>query len=726
MTWANLRKVVRYLHAVAGPPSSAGPTDAQLLDRYVGQRDEAAFELLLWRHGTMVLNVCRRILHDEHDAEDAFQATFLAFVRKARSIVRHEAVACWLYRVAYRVALEARSKVQKRSQREKHGLENLAVVPVPEATWQELRPLLDEEMNRLPEQFRLPLVLCYLEGKTNEEAARQLGCRPGTIYSRLSRGRDLLRRRLVRRGLVLSAGALTTLLSQNAASAAVPTLLVGPTFKAALAFAAAQTAAGTASARVIALAEGVLKAMYLTKLKTVAALVLVVGVLLAGGIVTRRALQAAPQQEANQDKLIKPDETPKPGQEVKKGPVVVQVTTPRPGGLERTTTTAGTVRAMGEARIFGSVSGTLKNQTVDIGDRVRRGQLLAEIDAPLLVLDEKQAAVAVRQAKGLLQEAESRCQQARAEVDVAKTVIREKEASLDGAKASVTFQHQQNERIKRLLQSAAVSQEDVAEKARLLESARAQVTAAEAALANAKADMKVKESKVAQAEAALETARASLELAELVQQKAQYSASLTRIVAPFDGVVTQRNYLPGDTVHVGDRGDRQPLLTVTRMDSVRVVVGVPERDVPLTEVGQHVELQINSLPGKRWIEKVSRIGVVEDENTKTMRVEIDVPNRDGLLRPGMYGQVKIDCGKGPADALRIPASALLPRPKGPPTVYVVRDSKAHRTTIEISWQDGKEVEVRSGLKPTDHIVIDPKGLKGDVVPVEIEKEPKDK
>jgi RND family efflux transporter MFP subunit len=733
MTWSNLRKVVRYLHAVAGPPSSAGPTDGQLLDRYVVQRDEAAFELLLWRHGTMVLNVCRRVLRDEHDAEDAFQATFLAFVRKARSIVRREAVAGWLYRVAYRVALEARSRVQKTAQREKRGAEKLALAEGTEAGWDELRPLLDEEVNRLPERLRLPLVLCYLEGKTNEEAARQLGCPAGTIFSRLARGRDLLRRRLARRGLVLSAGALTTLLSQNAASAAVSTLLVGPTFKAALAFAAAQTAAGTASTRVIELAEGVLKAMYLTKIKTVAALLLILGVLLAGGILSRHALEAAPQQDANQDKVSKPDDATKSGQEVKKGPIFVRVTTPQPGGLERMTTTAGTVRAMGESKLFASVSGTLKNQTVDIGDRVKRGQVLAEIDAPLLVLEEKQAAVAVRQAKGLLQEAESRCQQTRAEVDVAKTVIREKEASLDGAKASVTFQHQQNERIKRLLQSAAVSQEDVAEKARLLESARAQVTAAEAALANAKADLKVKESKVAQAEAALETARAGLELAELVQQKAQYSASLARILAPFDGVVTQRNYLPGDTVRTGEQSEPQPLLTVTRIDSVRVVVNVPDREVPFTEVGQPVHLRIDSMsdePVSGY--KVSRIGVVEDEKTQTMRVEIDVPNPKGLLRPGMPGQVTIMLGKGRPDALRIPLSAVVFGPEDKEMVYVVRDNKAHRVPVEVRVLIGNEinndnqVEVRSGLKSTDRVVIDPKGLTGDVVPVEVKMEPKDK
>src|SRR6516165_8360914 len=148
MTWRNLRKVVRYLHAVAGPDSSVGPTDGQLLERFVSQRDESAFELLLWRHGTMVLNVCRRVLDDQHDAEDAFQATFLAFVRKARSIVWREAVAGWLYRVAFRVALEAREKTHKIRGRELIEADEPAVPASQEADWYELRPVLDEELSR--------------------------------------------------------------------------------------------------------------------------------------------------------------------------------------------------------------------------------------------------------------------------------------------------------------------------------------------------------------------------------------------------------------------------------------------------------------------------------------------------------------------------------------------------------------------------------------------------
>jgi RND family efflux transporter MFP subunit len=727
MTWRNLRTVVRYLHAVAGPDSAVGPTDGQLLERYVGQRDEAAFELLLWRHGTMVLNVCRRVLDDRHDAEDAFQATFLAFVRKARSIVRREAVAGWLCRVAVRVAVEARDKAHKTRGRESNGVEHLAMEPAQEADWHELRPILDEELNRLPERLRLPLVLCYLEGKTNDEAARQLGCPPGTIFSRLARGREMLRRRLISRGLILSTSGLTIMLTQNSVSATASALLISPTLKAALLFASARAAAGSASARVIELAEGVLRAMYMTKLKLVTALILVIGVLLAGGIVTRHALEAAPQAESNQDKLTKPDDGAKPAQKGQKGPVVVQVMTPLPGGLERKTRLPATVQPSAKAELFASVSGMLKTQSVDIGDAVKRGQLLAEIDAPLLVLEEKQAAIAVKQAKGFLLDAEARSATARAEVEVAKAVIVEKEAALSSSKASRDSYQRQFQLLQARFNSGKADEESVEEKRRQFESARAEVTAAEAALTHTKADVKVKESKVAEAAAAHETAQSGLELAELALEKARYSKSLTRIEAPFDGVVTSRTYLPGDTILSGEQGGRRPLLTVMRVSGVRVVVNVPEYDVQLTEPGRPVELRFGTLPDEKFTGyKVSRTGFVLYETNGTMRVEIDVPNPKGLLRPGMNGQAIIHLGKGRADRVRIPVTAWT-KLDSKNAVYVVRDGKAHLTPIEVfdSDADSQGVEVR-GLKPTDRVVVVPKGLTGDAIPVEIKKEPEGK
>src|SRR5688572_16826675 len=180
-------------------------TDTQLVANFVARRDEASFEVLVWRHGAMVLDLCKRVLRDAHEAEDAFQATFLVLARKAAAVGRGEAVGCWLYKVAYRIALRLRARAAKRAA---PGAPEDAP-PAPEARaeadWADLRPVLDEEIARLPEKYRAPFVLCYLDGLTNEQAAEQLGCPKGTVLSRLSRGRERLRERLTRRGVTVSA-----------------------------------------------------------------------------------------------------------------------------------------------------------------------------------------------------------------------------------------------------------------------------------------------------------------------------------------------------------------------------------------------------------------------------------------------------------------------------------------------------------------------------------------
>ena len=212
-------------------------TDARLLEDFVSRRDEASFEVRVWRHGLMVLNLASAILRDAKEAEDAFQATFLMFARKAGSIGKGEALAGWLHKVAYRVALRLpRQGSAKRSAREKPLDDLPAPAAGDEVQWRDLRPVLDEEIDRLPAKYRTPLVLCYLQGRTNEEAAERLGCPKGTILSRLAHGRERLHSPVaVRRSIALSAGCLATLVFQNASSAALPAVLVKSTAKAALA-----------------------------------------------------------------------------------------------------------------------------------------------------------------------------------------------------------------------------------------------------------------------------------------------------------------------------------------------------------------------------------------------------------------------------------------------------------------------------------------------------------
>ncbi len=241
--------------------------DGELLERYVADRCEIAFEALVRRHGPMVLGVCRRLLTSPSDAEDAFQATFLVLVRKAPSVLPREKVANWLYGVAYRAAQKARATTVRRRAREKQ-VRTLPELPsVADGFWQDVIPLLDQELSRLPEKYRLPLVLCELEGRSRTEAAKQLNWPEGTVAGRLARGRALLARKLARHGVPMSGGVLTAVLAQNELSAGVPVTLVAATGKIAAAVASGQAVAGVVSDKVTRLSTGVLQAMSRGKLK---------------------------------------------------------------------------------------------------------------------------------------------------------------------------------------------------------------------------------------------------------------------------------------------------------------------------------------------------------------------------------------------------------------------------------------------------------------------------
>ena len=287
MVAGQLSSVIRYVRRLAGTPAEFEDGDGQLLQRFAMLGDSAAFDALLGRHGSMVWGVCRRLLGDDHDAEDAFQATFLVLVRNARSISKQDSAGSWLYGVAYRTALKARAEAARRRSRERQGTVMSGSDPFLDADWRDLRPVIDQELNRLPEKYRAPIVLCYLEGKTNEEAAQQLGWTKGTVSGRLARARDMLRTRLTRQGVTLSVSTFVAALSCNSAQAAVPVGLIQSTKVAALACAAGKAVtAGAISASVSALAEGVMKAMFVTKLKIAAAVLFAAGLIGTGGVLS--------------------------------------------------------------------------------------------------------------------------------------------------------------------------------------------------------------------------------------------------------------------------------------------------------------------------------------------------------------------------------------------------------------------------------------------------------
>jgi len=276
-----INRLVQHLCGTALWNDEAKLTDGQLLVRVIEQRDPAAIAALVRRHGSMVWGVCRRVLANHHDAEDAFQASFLVLVLKAAAIRKRESVASWLYGVAYRTALKARTKLTRRRTMERQ----VAAMPEPEFTeqhdWCDLHAVLDQELSRLPDKYRTPIVLCDLEGKTYREAARQLQWLEGTVAARLVRGRRLLARRLARRGVSLSVAALAAVLAEKVACASVPIELLSTTIRVVSLVPAGKAAAiGLISTRVVALADRVIRAMFVSKLMKVTA-ALLIGVALA-------------------------------------------------------------------------------------------------------------------------------------------------------------------------------------------------------------------------------------------------------------------------------------------------------------------------------------------------------------------------------------------------------------------------------------------------------------
>jgi polysaccharide biosynthesis/export protein len=278
---------IRQINRLFLDGTTAALTDGQLLERFTTRRAEAAeaaFEALISRHGPMVLRVVRGVLRDPHDVEDAFQATFLVLVRKARSIGERDLLGPWLYGVAHRVALKARTVAAKRNKREGGAFDD-PPADLNEGPWLDLRPVLHEELNRLPEKYRKPVILCHLQGLTHSEAAQELAWPVGTVSVRLARARKLLKERLTRRGLTVTASLWAAGLSLESASAAVPQLLIHSTTKAALAFAAGRSiAAGVVSAGAMALTRSTLTMMFVSRLKWIAAPMLL-GTCTAGAFV---------------------------------------------------------------------------------------------------------------------------------------------------------------------------------------------------------------------------------------------------------------------------------------------------------------------------------------------------------------------------------------------------------------------------------------------------------
>ena len=320
-------RIIRHLRRAALRQAGAGPDDAQLMERFLADRDESAFEALVRRHGSMVFGVCRRVLGRRHDAEDAFHATFLVLACKAAGVRNRAALASWLYGVAYRTAGKARAQAARRRIKERKA----AVVEAREDNHErhDLARLLDYEVKRLSDKYRTAVILCDLEGVSRKEAARRLGLPEGTVSSRLAAAREMLAKRLTIRGVALATGGVAAVLAHNAASACVPAQLIGFTVQAAAKVAAGHAVSAAASAPVAALAKGVMKTMLISKFKVALGLVVAFGLMTVGWGAyqsTRAAEDSPPPKEVVKAPAPEtPDDAKDDDVDLPTGPALTQV-----------------------------------------------------------------------------------------------------------------------------------------------------------------------------------------------------------------------------------------------------------------------------------------------------------------------------------------------------------------------------------------------------------------
>ena len=391
----------------------------------------------------------------------------------------------------------------------------------------------------------------------------------------------------------------------------------------------------------------------------------------------------------------------------------VDVVRPSEGGVERKSVQPGSVHSFETVDLFAMTGGYLKSQSVDIGSHVKKGDVLAEIDAPRERAAVAEAAALVEQARARKVQMEAKVKAKEAARETAAASMAQTAADVDRHVAHRRLAESQYARVKELSDRNAVDRKLVDENQRELETAIAAEKTARLAVETAKAELAVAAADAEQAKADVAEAAAAIAVAEARLQKAQVDLDYAKIVAPFDGVVTRRNFPPGSLIRPASGGATLPVLTVSRQDLMRVVVQLPDRDVVFADKGDPAVVVVDGLAGRSFSGAVSRFSESEDHTTRTMRLEIDLPNPDGMLREGMYGTVTIGLDK-PARRLTVPVGCVLERSgQGAGVVRVVRDGRVHKVKVGLGADDGSVVEVDSGLKADDQVVVNADGTVSD-------------
>jgi RNA polymerase sigma factor (sigma-70 family) len=756
MAGTDLNIFLHHLRSVLQRQEVANTPDTDLLRRYVGQGDEAAFEALVQRYGPMVLGVCRRILSNPHDAEDAFQATFLVLVTKAVNLRLHSTLGNWLYGVACRTAQHARHAAFKRRAKE-------AAMPTrsekPEDAWTELLPLLDRELERLPEKYRAAIVLCELQGKPRREAAQLLGCAEGTVASRLSRGLALLAKRLAGHGPAVTSAALAGVLAERA-TAAVPVAMVSSTIRAATLFAAGRAAAaGTISVKVAALTEGVLRTMLLSKLKvaTVVLLALAAIGVSSGGVFYQvwaaenprtassgeRATQAKPDKnqepksassliykvEKARDQVAEAEARLKVAQDLlkrleaelsvaeaetrlkeaqdslrdleaelssakaKQKRPAAQLIRPQLRYISRTIGQPSFVEAYERTSIYPKVTGYIEKWNVDIGDKVKKGDVLATISAPELREDWESKKAKVKLAQQRVELARKATEITQADVKAAEAHLAEAMQTLSKYQANADRWDTEVKRLRREVEKGVVDPQILKESENQLTASIASRDSAKATVLKAEAKLDSKRAAKEQGELVVKVGEEELTGAEREAKRLAIQIGGLTLTAPFDGTIVARN---ANTFDFVSPGKGPPIYVIDRVDVVRVFIDVPERDANFIKVGTKATVLIPAFREQPIQATVKRTSWALNVKSRNLRAEIHLPNPKGEILPGMYAYAKVFLERPCVWAL--PLSAL--EQIGDKTFYWgYANGRVVRTEVQTSVSDDNWIEVVKRRSP---------------------------
>ncbi|MGP0063551.1 MAG: efflux RND transporter periplasmic adaptor subunit [Isosphaeraceae bacterium] len=382
----------------------------------------------------------------------------------------------------------------------------------------------------------------------------------------------------------------------------------------------------------------------------------------------------------------------------------VDVVRPKPGGIQRTIQQPASIHAFESVDLYAMISGYLKTQRVDIGSRIKKGEVLAEINVPRDAKDVEQGAAQVAQARAHVVQAEAQIKMAEAQRDAIAASERQAESDVDRLVALRELARKQLARVQGLAVENAVTQRLVDEQQGQLDAAMAAERTSRIAILTAKARTLAAQAEIEKAKADKIDAEAMLGVAEAHLDRSKVNLKYARIVAPFDGVVTHRTFHPGALIRSASEGGQLPLLTVKRIDVMRVVVLVPDRDVVLTRVGDSAVVSVDALDGQSFKGTLARIARAEDTE-RMMRVEIDLPNPGDLLFDGMYGKAIITLGQD-ARSFAVPSSALVEHTgHSGGVVFVVRDGVARRTEVKLGGDNGSQAEILSGIGPDDLVIL---------------------